>query len=56
MSFKISEDFMDDVVTIVAILAIVFLAYSGVVDLAVLSIVAALGGYRIKKRADKLRR
>lgn len=49
---KIADKITDDLVTIVAIVAIVVLAYSGVTNFEVISIIATLGGYRLYKNRE----
>jgi hypothetical protein len=52
MKTKIIDYITDDIVTIVAILGIVYLGVHGVVDPEVVGAIAGLGGYRLHKKSQ----
>jgi hypothetical protein len=50
---EVADALTDDLVTIVAIIGIVYLGIHGVVDAEVVGAIAGLGGYRLYKNGKK---
>jgi hypothetical protein len=50
---EVADALTDDLVTIVAIIGIVYLGINGIVDAEVVGAIAGLGGYRLYKSGKK---